>query len=348
MKIINKVTDESYIQWIEKFVEKVTKRANIQCQEITVEDVEHSKRIFLTIDGEEYIIRTWNFHPVKKDEDGKTCAEMVGYTLYKMVMDNNGSHGETVDEGKIKIEWKAKEDKHMKGTIKWFNANKGYGFVTRDSDGTDYFFHHSNIIMNGFRALDTNDIVDFEIGADKNSRVQAINVTPILTMKMVEDALKKENLFLQISVDDCGGCFYRVVDENDIPKTDENGISLIEVAAYAGIDTEDLFEKKEKQKLPKDFKEKYVETVHAVTRKSRNYILSRYDEACENLKNLSESEKEMLVSCNIKVDDMSDLPSVLTSIKEQWDSFSDLHKAFITRTIAGVRGTLTLDAYMNA
>lgn len=132
----------------------------------------------------------------------------------------------------------------MRGTVKWFS--KGYGFITRDYDGMDYFFHHSNIIMDGFRTLDANDIVDFEIGADKNSREQAINVTPILTMKMVEDALKKENLFLQISVDDCGGCFYRVVDENDIPKTDENGISLIEVAAYAGLDKENLFEKRKR------------------------------------------------------------------------------------------------------
>ena len=105
MKIINKVTDESYIQWIGNFVEKVIKRANIQCQEITVEDVEHSKRIFLTIDGEEYIIRTWNVRPVKKDADGKTCAEMVGYALYKMVMDSTGSHGEEVNEGRTKIEW---------------------------------------------------------------------------------------------------------------------------------------------------------------------------------------------------------------------------------------------------
>lgn len=106
MKITNKVTDRNYNQWIGAFVEKVIKRANIPCQEITIEDIEPNKRIFLTVDGELYTIRTWNFRPVKKDDDGKTCAEMVDYTLYKMVRDNAGSHGANVSDGTIRIDWK--------------------------------------------------------------------------------------------------------------------------------------------------------------------------------------------------------------------------------------------------
>ncbi|MDY4000365.1 MAG: hypothetical protein SOY73_14970 [Blautia sp.] len=105
MKIINKTTDETYIQWIESFVKEVITKANITCNEVVIEDIEHSKHISLTIDGDEYDIRTWNFRPVKKDKNGVTCAEMIEYTLFQMVKDSTGSHGEEVSEGRTKIAW---------------------------------------------------------------------------------------------------------------------------------------------------------------------------------------------------------------------------------------------------
>ena len=105
MKLINKVTEESYIQWIEKFVTDVLNKGNIKCDEVVIDDIEFSKRVFLTVDGEEFDIRTWNFRPSKKDENGQTCAEMVEYTLFKMVADELGSYGEEVDEGYLRIEW---------------------------------------------------------------------------------------------------------------------------------------------------------------------------------------------------------------------------------------------------
>lgn len=108
MKIINKVTGSNYIQWIEKFVQDVLYRAQVSCNEVVIEDIEYSKRIFLTVDGEEYDIRTWDFKPVEKDLNGKTCAEMVDYTLYEMVKDIDGSHGKRIDFGKFKIEWENK------------------------------------------------------------------------------------------------------------------------------------------------------------------------------------------------------------------------------------------------
>lgn len=105
MKIINRVTDENYTQWIEGFTSKVFKRARVKYNEIIIDDIEPSKRIFTLVDGDAYTIRTWGYYVVKYDINGIPCAENVDYTLYKMVRDDNGSHGEIVDEGRIKIEW---------------------------------------------------------------------------------------------------------------------------------------------------------------------------------------------------------------------------------------------------
>lgn len=106
MNLINKVKEESYIQWIEKFVTEVLNKGNIIGNEVVVEDVEFSKRILLTVDRDEYNIRTWSFHSVEDDENGQTCAEAVVYSLFKMVSDDKGSHEEEIDEGCLRIEWK--------------------------------------------------------------------------------------------------------------------------------------------------------------------------------------------------------------------------------------------------
>jgi CspA family cold shock protein len=49
------------------------------------------------------------------------------------------------------------------GTVKWFNADKGFGFITPDGGGADLFAHFSAIASNGFRSLDENQRVEFEI-----------------------------------------------------------------------------------------------------------------------------------------------------------------------------------------
>ncbi len=122
-----------------------------------------------------------------------------------------------------------------KGTVKWFNNERGYGFIT-DSEGKDTFFHHSNILMDGFRTLDEGDIVEFEIGNNEETgREQAINVQPILTRKMVEDALKEEDLHLEIIKDAYGVKKYLVVKVDNILQTSEQGMTLEELAGYAGL-----------------------------------------------------------------------------------------------------------------
>lgn len=110
MRIINKVTDPNYEQWIESFVARVLKRAHIKYNETIIEDIEPSRRVFLLIDNREYTIRTWNYHVIKCDKKNIPCAESVEYTLYAMVEDDSGSHGEIADEGCIKIQWKNEVD----------------------------------------------------------------------------------------------------------------------------------------------------------------------------------------------------------------------------------------------
>jgi CspA family cold shock protein len=49
------------------------------------------------------------------------------------------------------------------GTVKWFNAEKGFGFISPDGGAADVFVHHSQIQTDGYRTLDENQRVEFEI-----------------------------------------------------------------------------------------------------------------------------------------------------------------------------------------
>ncbi len=63
------------------------------------------------------------------------------------------------------------------GTVKWFNATKGYGFIARDNGG-DVFVHFSAITMDGYRSLEEGQRVEFEV-KDGDRGPQAQKVTPI-------------------------------------------------------------------------------------------------------------------------------------------------------------------------
>lgn len=65
----------------------------------------------------------------------------------------------------------------MQGTVKWFSAKKGYGFIS-DAEGNDIFVHFSAIAMDGYKELKENEAVEFDvITGDKG--VQAANVRRI-------------------------------------------------------------------------------------------------------------------------------------------------------------------------
>jgi len=63
------------------------------------------------------------------------------------------------------------------GKVKWFNASKGYGFITPDDGGEDLFVHHSEIKTSGYANLDEGQAVRFEIGQGKKGPC-ATNVAP--------------------------------------------------------------------------------------------------------------------------------------------------------------------------
>ncbi|PMD05132.1 cold-shock protein [Brevibacterium paucivorans] len=64
------------------------------------------------------------------------------------------------------------------GTVKWFNAEKGYGFITVDGSDQDIFVHYSEIQMDGYRSLQEGQQVEFNVGqGDKGP--QAETVTPL-------------------------------------------------------------------------------------------------------------------------------------------------------------------------
>jgi CspA family cold shock protein len=62
-----------------------------------------------------------------------------------------------------------------KGTVKWFNESKGFGFITRE-DGTDVFVHYASIQGGGFKSLAEGDVVNFDVENGPKG-LKAINVT---------------------------------------------------------------------------------------------------------------------------------------------------------------------------
>ena len=67
-----------------------------------------------------------------------------------------------------------------KGTVKWFNAEKGYGFLSNDEGGEDVFVHFSAIQTDGYRTLEEGQKVEFEEEMDeRQGKLRAVHVKPL-------------------------------------------------------------------------------------------------------------------------------------------------------------------------
>lgn len=119
----------------------------------------------------------------------------------------------------------------MRGTVKWFNKQKGYGFIVGE-DGAEYFAHQTQIKMDGFRTLDAGDVVEFDIRSEEKG-LAAVYIVPVLTLGMMKKKAAKEHLHLEVVLvkgyDNRG---WMIVDGNNFIVAGEQGMSLTELNDY--------------------------------------------------------------------------------------------------------------------
>ncbi|MBA0747370.1 hypothetical protein Gogos_004286 [Gossypium gossypioides] len=65
------------------------------------------------------------------------------------------------------------------GTVKWFSARRGFGFITPDDGGDDLFVHQTSILSQGFRTLSDDQPVEFSLDLGEDGRAKAVDVTPL-------------------------------------------------------------------------------------------------------------------------------------------------------------------------
>lgn len=119
MKVIDSVKMPGFVQWCANFVKRVILAAHLQIDGKDVDTVEiveiEDKRIYLSICGLPFIIRTWNYIPCEQDEQGMTCGEQVEYTLFldqEYTVDGVTSlNGRPIHGGVRKIRWSNDPDR---------------------------------------------------------------------------------------------------------------------------------------------------------------------------------------------------------------------------------------------
>jgi cold shock protein len=89
--------------------------------------------------------------------------------------DHRGSPGSAIQLARTRI---TEGTGMAQGTVKWFNGEKGFGFIAQDGGGADVFVHYSAIAAEGYRSLDENQRVEFEVTQGQKGP-QAENVRPV-------------------------------------------------------------------------------------------------------------------------------------------------------------------------
>ena len=82
----------------------------------------------------------------------------------------------------------------MTGTVKWFNNQKGYGFIS-DSEGNDIFVHYSGLVMDGFKTLEEGQAVEFEV-TEGAKGPQATNVVKLKSDFLMYLLIYKQTRFI--------------------------------------------------------------------------------------------------------------------------------------------------------
>ena len=98
--------------------------------------------------------------------------------------------------------------------------------------------------------------------------------------------------------------------------------------------------------MSKQFDEKYVMVVKAVTQKSEEDIVSKYRKSCEHFGKTN--DKGFLEEIGISMNDTADLPTVLEAVSGQWSTYDPLKKSTIARAIAGEESAHDVMVYLEA
>lgn len=85
--------------------------------------------------------------------------------MYGALLNSSTASGMVITEAALYFSPQNKENTMSKGTVKWFNADKGFGFITPEDGGKDLFVHHSEIQSGGqYATLNDGQAVEFEVG----------------------------------------------------------------------------------------------------------------------------------------------------------------------------------------